>query len=105
MEFKPKGVCIRNISFELKDGKIYNTEFSAGCNGNSQGIAKLVEGMPARDVIAKLKGIQCERKGTSCPAKRPAMAENTLPAKLLGERGLPAVALCSAALCGTTPSS
>lgn len=66
-EFKPTGVCARGLSFELDDGKVKNVQFNGGCNGNTQGIAKLVEGMDAKDVISRLEGVKCGFKKTSCP--------------------------------------
>lgn len=63
----PKGVCSREISFELDENNIVkNVSFKGGCFGNTQGICKLVENMKAEDVIAKLKNIKC-RNNTSCP--------------------------------------
>lgn len=63
----PNGVCSKKISFDVKDNKICNVSFVGGCNGNLQGISKLVEGMDINDVTRKLKGISCGGKGTSCP--------------------------------------
>ena len=65
--YQTKGVCSRQISFELKDGKVYNCSFVGGCNGNLKGIAALVEGMDVADVIARVEGIRCGMKATSCP--------------------------------------
>ncbi len=66
-EFKPTGVCARGLSFEIEDGKVKNVKFNGGCNGNTQGIAKLVEGMDAKEVVARLEGVKCGFKKTSCP--------------------------------------
>ena len=66
-DFKPRGVCARNISVELDDGIIRSVSFSGGCAGNLSGISRLVEGMRAEDVIAKFKGTKCGLKSTSCP--------------------------------------
>jgi uncharacterized protein (TIGR03905 family) len=55
------------IEFEIVDGKLHNVQFYGGCHGNLQGIGKLVEGMDAKEVIAKLGGIRCGYKDTSCP--------------------------------------
>jgi len=66
-EFIPRGVCSRKITFDIVDDKVTNVHFEGGCNGNLQGISKLVEGMATADVIAKLKGIKCGFKSTSCP--------------------------------------
>lgn len=65
--YKTQGVCSREISFSLEDGKISNVSFVGGCNGNLQGISSLVNGMDAKEAIAKLKGIRCGSKLTSCP--------------------------------------
>ncbi|MBQ3181774.1 MAG: TIGR03905 family TSCPD domain-containing protein [Clostridia bacterium] len=65
---RPKGVCSMQIKFEIDDNKIVkNVKFTGGCNGNSKGLSALVEGMKADEVIARLSGINCNGKGTSCP--------------------------------------
>lgn len=61
------GTCSRLVEFEVLDGKVLNVRFLGGCNGNLQGIASLVEGMPKEEVIKRLKNIDCGGKGTSCP--------------------------------------
>ncbi len=66
-EYIPKGVCSRRIDFDIDDGIVRNVRFSGGCNGNTQGIGKLVEGMDAREVTKRLKGLNCNGRGTSCP--------------------------------------
>ena len=66
-QFKPRGVCSRALEFELENGMIRNASFEGGCHGNLQGICTLVDGMPATEVIERLKGIRCGRKDTSCP--------------------------------------
>lgn len=66
--FQPRGVCSRAMSVEVDDeGIIRELQVLGGCNGNLQGISRLVEGMKAEDAIARLKGIDCGGKGTSCP--------------------------------------
>jgi uncharacterized protein (TIGR03905 family) len=55
------------IFFEVEDGKIHNVEFMGGCNGNLQGISKLVEGMDIDEAISRIDGIHCGSKPTSCP--------------------------------------
>ncbi|MBR3023891.1 MAG: TIGR03905 family TSCPD domain-containing protein [Oscillospiraceae bacterium] len=67
VNFTPKGVCARNMSFDIEDGVIRNLKVTGGCNGNLKGIASLVEGMKIEDVVSKLEGIDCNGKGTSCP--------------------------------------
>ena len=63
----PRGVCSRKIEFELENGVIQNMHFSGGCSGNTAGLSQLVEGMNAADVIARLKGVRCGMRPTSCP--------------------------------------
>lgn len=67
MEYKPSGVCSQLINFDIEDGIVKNVSFLGGCNGNLQGISRLVEGMKATDAIEKLQGIKCGFKNTSCP--------------------------------------
>ena len=66
-EYRPMGVCSRQIFLELDGDKIANVSFLGGCNGNLQGISSLVKGMKITDAIDRLKGIDCGGKGTSCP--------------------------------------
>lgn len=65
--YAPKGVCSSRIDLELENGIIKSVAFTGGCNGNLQGISRLVEGMPAEEAIARLQGIRCGWKPTSCP--------------------------------------
>ena len=65
--YNTRGVCSRKIDFEIEDGIVKNVRFMGGCNGNLQGIGKLVEGMKIEEVIEKLEGVNCNGKGTSCP--------------------------------------
>lgn len=65
--YKPKGVCSREITFDIEDGVIKNVKFSGGCSGNTQGISRLIEGMPAEEAANRLSGIRCGLKSTSCP--------------------------------------
>ena len=65
--YKTHGTCSREITFEVENGIVTKVSFVSGCNGNLQGISQLVEGMKVEDVIEKLKGINCNGRGTSCP--------------------------------------
>lgn len=65
--YAPTGVCSSRIDLELEDGVIRSVSFTGGCNGNLQGISRLVTGMPAQEAIERLQGIQCGWKPTSCP--------------------------------------
>lgn len=77
-EYKTKGTCSQRILFEVEDGKIKNVQYLGGCNGNLQGISKLVEGMDVNTVIDRLKGIRCGMKPTSCPDQLAKALEETL---------------------------
>ena len=66
--YKTKGVCAQAIEFEVDDNKkVHNVKFIGGCSGNTQGVASLVEGMDAEEVIRRLENIKCGFKPTSCP--------------------------------------
>lgn len=67
MEYTPKGVCPMKIHFEVENDTLHNVSFTGGCNGNTQGIGKLVEGMNIDEAISRLEGIRCGFKSTSCP--------------------------------------
>ncbi len=67
MIYRPKGVCSNTIDVQVEDGVIKSVEFTGGCNGNLQGISRLVAGMKVEDAIDRLKGIRCGFKSTSCP--------------------------------------
>ena len=66
-KYKTKGTCAREISFEIEDGIVKNVSFFGGCNGNLKGIAALVEGKNAEEIIPLIKGLKCGFKPTSCP--------------------------------------
>lgn len=66
-QYRTIGVCSRNITFEVIEGKVTNVRFDGGCQGNTQGISRLVEGMTVEEAIRRMEGIQCGFKGTSCP--------------------------------------
>ena len=65
--YKTKGTCSREIVFDVENGKVKNVQFIGGCNGNLKGIGALVEGMDIDEVIARVEGIHCGMKSTSCP--------------------------------------
>lgn len=66
-QYKTSGTCSRSIDFEIDGGIVKNVRFHGGCDGNLKGIASIVEGMKAEDVIKRLEGIRCGFKSTSCP--------------------------------------
>ena len=65
--YKTSGVCSREIILEVEDNKVKNVQFIGGCNGNLKGIGALVEGMDIDECIARVEGITCGMKSTSCP--------------------------------------
>lgn len=65
--YNTKGVCSRKIFLELDGNRIVNVKFEGGCDGNTKGVVAMVRGLTVDEVVSKLKGIQCGRKGTSCP--------------------------------------
>ncbi len=67
IEFTPRGVCARRIDITLDGDTIKEVVFTGGCAGNTQGVAALIAGMPVTEAIARLEGIRCGFKSTSCP--------------------------------------
>jgi uncharacterized protein (TIGR03905 family) len=65
--FTPRGVCSKKIHFELEDGVLRRLRFQGGCPGNLEGLSRLAEGRPARELIGLLAGLTCGQKETSCP--------------------------------------
>ena len=75
-----RGTCSKAINFDIVDGKVANVVFKGGCNGNTKGVAALVEGMPVEEVIAKLDGITCGPRKTSCPDQLARALKETIDA-------------------------
>ena len=67
ISYKTQGTCSMMINVELDGEIIKHVEFIGGCPGNVTGLAKLVEGRPAEEIIGRVEGITCGRKPTSCP--------------------------------------
>ena len=65
--FRPRGVCSQLMRVEIENGIIKDVEVKGGCDGNLQGISRLVVGMDAREAISRMEGIRCGFKATSCP--------------------------------------
>ncbi len=77
--YKTKRVCSRSIEIELDENNIIRSvRFNGGCSGNTQGISSLTVGMKAEDVIKRLKGIDCNGRGTSCPDQLACALEQAL---------------------------
>ena len=65
--YRPKGVCSQLMEIEIEGGRLAGLKVMGGCDGNLQGISRLVEGMEVEEVIRRLEGVRCGRKATSCP--------------------------------------
>ena len=65
--YRTKGTCSQMIQFTVEDDIVSNVKYFGGCNGNLKGIGSLVNGMNIDEVIARLDGIKCGMKQTSCP--------------------------------------
>ena len=78
IKYNPKGVCAREFQIEVEDGIVRSVNITGGCNGNLQGISRLVEGMKVEDVIGRIEGIRCGFKNTSCPDQLAQALKQTL---------------------------
>lgn len=65
--YKTRGVCSREIRFDIDGNTIKTVQFVGGCSGNTQGVARLIEGMDIDEAIRRIDGIDCGGRGTSCP--------------------------------------
>ncbi len=76
--YRTRGTCSREITFDIEDGVVRNIRFLGGCSGNTKGIAGLAEGMDAEEVVKRLKGLDCNGRGTSCPDQLAVAIEEAL---------------------------
>ena len=67
MVYQTHGVCSREITFDVVDHKCVNVRIKGGCSGNTQGVARLAEGMDIDEVLQRVEGIKCGARPTSCP--------------------------------------
>lgn len=65
--YLPKGVCSKQMEIDLEDGVIMEVRVKGGCNGNLQGVSRLLVGMTREEAIRRLDGIHCGPRPTSCP--------------------------------------
>ena len=65
-DYKTRGTCSQMIHLDINDGVVTNVSFDGGCNGNLKAVSTLVEGSTAEEIVAKLSGIRCGRRPTSC---------------------------------------
>lgn len=79
--YKTKGTCSQLIEFDLENNIVSNVKFYGGCNGNLQGISRLVEGLTVEEIENRCKGIKCGFKSTSCPDQLALAVRNALENK------------------------
>ena len=65
--YKTRGTCSREIRISIDGNRIASVQYIGGCNGNTKGVSALVRGLTIDEVIARLDGIDCNGRGTSCP--------------------------------------
>lgn len=66
MKRKLNDVCAKAVTFSVAAGRLKGVKFHKGCPGNLTALALLLEGMPVREAVKKLKGITCGERATSC---------------------------------------
>ena len=67
INYTPKGVCANHFTIDVENGVIQSVKIDGGCPGNTVGVSRLPKGMQVEDAIARLEGIRCRVKPTSCP--------------------------------------
>lgn len=65
--YRPRGVCSRNMEIDVEGDVIQPVRVEGGCFGNLQGICSLLKGMTVEEAVARMEGIRCGGKPTSCP--------------------------------------
>ena len=78
INYTPKGVCANHFTIDVENGVIQSVKIDGGCPGNTVGVSRLLKGMKVEDAIARLEGIRCRVKPTSCP-DQVAQALKTIP--------------------------
>ena len=78
INYKTSGVCSRAVKVKIDDNGVITDCAFDGCNGNTQGVSRLVIGMNAEEAVKRLKGINCNGKGTSCPDQLAKAIEQSL---------------------------
>ncbi len=67
IQYTPRGVCSQKMEIDVEDGVIRAVRVLGGCSGNLQGLSALLKGMTVDEAVARMEGIRCGRKPTSCP--------------------------------------
>ena len=66
-DYMPRGVCSRRFQIDVEEGVIRSVQVTGGCSGNLQGLSALLRGMKVEEAVARMEGIRCGGKSTSCP--------------------------------------
>ena len=67
IDYMPRGVCSRRFQIDVEEGVIRSVQVTGGCSGNLQGLSALLRGMKVEEAVARMEGIRCGGKATSCP--------------------------------------
>lgn len=67
IDYPSQGTCSKLIRVAGENGRVVDAQVLGGCHGNLQGICALIKGQTYDEVIARLEGIKCGMKSTSCP--------------------------------------
>ena len=67
IDYTPRGVCSRRFQIDVEEGVIRSVQVTGGCSGNLQGLSALLRGMKVEEAVARMEGIRCGGKATSCP--------------------------------------
>ncbi len=67
IDYTPRGVCSRRFQIDVEEGVIRSVQVTGGCSGNLQGLSALLRGMKVEEAVARMEGIRCGSKATSCP--------------------------------------
>ncbi|WP_249030020.1 TIGR03905 family TSCPD domain-containing protein [Tannockella kyphosi] len=78
ISYKPKGVCASAMHIQVEEGKIIEAKIIGGCPGNGLGVCSLIKGLDVTDAIARMEGIRCGAKPTSCPDQLAQALKQTL---------------------------
>ena len=65
-DYLTENTCSKVISMDIDGDIVKNIEFMDGCNGNLKTIPLLLDGWTVDQIEAKLSGIICGRRPTSC---------------------------------------
>lgn len=65
--YQPKGVCSKEMRFEMDGDVIRKVTIVGGCPGNLLGISRMLENKHVDEVIQAFAGVRCGAKPTSCP--------------------------------------